>query len=400
MEVLLICLLILCPVLIQGKSTIEPCSISGPCSALVGYVLPTDLKVSELATRFQVDPFSLLGANGFDPYASGAQTQILPAKSMVKVPIKCSCVDGIRKSVSTMYQANQVDTLQSIAESVFGGLVTWDQLKDANKIADTGIIDVGQSLVIPLPCTCFNGTDDGLPAVYMSYVVRNGDSLISIGKAFGTTVTDLMGVNSLQSSLITAGDILAVPLSACSSSNLNLSSDSDLLVANGSYALTANRCVQCNCGPNEMNLHCVESTLGTSCPSMQCNDSNLLIGDAIEQQTSAGCNVTACLYGGYLNGTIVTNLTNFLQPQCLGKYLGPVYTKPPTSPATTTQNSTIPESPSSAMSPSSHTIGVVKSNPASQPLGSSCPANEPLRWLSLLSIWITGLPYLIHVCAR
>ncbi|KAH9307075.1 hypothetical protein KI387_011479, partial [Taxus chinensis] len=373
-----------------------PCSGSAPCNALVGYILPADLKISEMATRFQVDPLALLGANGFDPSVSTAQTQVLPAKSMIKVPITCNCVDGIRKSVSTVYKVQPMDTLYSIAESVFGGLVTWDQIKDANKLTDQGLTDVGQSLVIPLLCSCFNGTDNDLPAVYMSYAVGDEDSLVSIGREFLITVTDLMGVNSLKSPLIEAGDIVSIPLTACSSSNLNLSSDIGLVVANGSYAITANSCVQCNCGPNDMDLHCVPFTLATSCPSRQCNGSNLLIGDAIEQHTSAGCNVTSCSYSGFLNGTIVSHLKNFLQPQCLGKHLEPVYTRPPTLPASTTQNSTIPKSPSSVMSPPSDTV-IVKSNPASEPLQSSGPADEPLRWFSCLGMFLSGLPYLIDV---
>ncbi|KAH9291342.1 hypothetical protein KI387_043466, partial [Taxus chinensis] len=166
-----------------------------------------------MATRFQVDPLALLGANGFDPSVSTAQTQVLPAKSMIKVPITCNCVDGIRKSVSTVYNKVQpMDTLYSIAESVFGGLVTWDQIKDANKLTDQGLTDVGQSLVIPLLCSCFNGTDNDLPAVYMSYAVGDEDSLVSIGREFLITVTDLMGVNSLKSPLIEAGDIVSIPL--------------------------------------------------------------------------------------------------------------------------------------------------------------------------------------------
>lgn len=94
-----------------------------------------------------------------------------------------------------------------------------DQLKDANSISDPSVLDVGQTLVVPLPCTCFNETDNSLPAVYMSYVVQEEDSLGGIAARYSDTVSDLMNVNALGGPAINPGDILAIPLSG----NLNSS---------------------------------------------------------------------------------------------------------------------------------------------------------------------------------
>ena len=69
------------------------------------------------------------------------------------------------------------------------------------------------NLVVPLPCTCFNGTDNNLPAIYMSYVVKLVDTLAGIATRYSTTITDLMTVNSMGGPAISDGDILAVPLS-------------------------------------------------------------------------------------------------------------------------------------------------------------------------------------------
>jgi hypothetical protein len=41
-------------------------------------------------------------------------------------------------------------------------------------------------------------------------------------------------------------------VSACASSFPSYTSDVGLTVANGTYAITANRCVQCSCGPDNM----------------------------------------------------------------------------------------------------------------------------------------------------
>ncbi|MQM14758.1 hypothetical protein Taro_047694, partial [Colocasia esculenta] len=38
---------------------------------------------------------------------------------------------------------------------------------------------------------------------------------------------------------------------------------------------------------------------------MQCRNSNLMLGNVTSQPTAAGCNVTSCTYGGFVNGTIV-----------------------------------------------------------------------------------------------
>lgn len=203
------------PMVTFSKSTIEPCSNSDSCSSLVGYTLYTDLKVAEVASLFDIDPIALLTANSIDISYPDVENHILPSKLFVKVPITCSCVDGIRKSTSTSYKTRPSDTLAAIADGIYGGLVSADQIKEANSnsISDPSVINVGTNLVIPLPCTCFNGTDNNLPAIYMSYVVRPVDTLAGIATRYSTTLTDLMNVNALGSPAIKEGDILAIPLS-------------------------------------------------------------------------------------------------------------------------------------------------------------------------------------------
>jgi LysM repeat protein len=195
-----------------SKSTIEPCTNSDTCNALLGYTLYTNLKVSEVSSLFQIDPISLLTANAIDISYPDVEHHILPSKLYLKIPISCSCVDGIRKSVSTNYKIRPSDTLSSIADSVYGGLVSSDQLREANSITDPNVLDVGQNLVVPLPCTCFNGSDNALPAIYLSYVVQPLDSLGSIAARYFTTLTDLMNVNALGGTSISNGDILAIPI--------------------------------------------------------------------------------------------------------------------------------------------------------------------------------------------
>ncbi|CAN1235752.1 LysM domain-containing GPI-anchored protein 1 [Linum perenne] len=357
-----------------SKSTIEPCSNSDTCSALLGYTLYTDLKVSEVASLFQIDPISLLTANSIDISFPDVENRILPSQLFLKVPIQCSCVDGIRKSVSTRYKTRPSDTLAAIADSIYGGLVSADQIKEANSIDDPTVLDVGESLVVPLPCTCFNGTDNGLPAIYLSYVVKSVDSLTGIATRYATTITDLMNVNAMGGSSIKPGDILAVPLPACASRFPRYASDFGLMVPNGSYAIVASHCVQCSCGPGSLNLYCMPASLAVSCSSMQCRGSNLMLGNVTMQQSSAGCNVTSCNYDGYVNGTIITSFNTGLQPRCPGPQQFPPLVAPPT---------TVPKdfafSPASAPSPHAFGGGSLPSTvPATGSLPGFTAANGPM----------------------
>ncbi|KAG6774223.1 hypothetical protein POTOM_021574 [Populus tomentosa] len=362
--------------LVTPKSTIEPCSNSDSCNALLAYTLYTDLKVSEVASLFQIDPVALLTANAIDISYPDVENHILPSQLFLKIPITCSCVDGIRKSVSTHYKTRPSDTLSIIADSIYAGLVSADQIKEANSIDDPSVLDVGQSLVVPLPCTCFNGTDNSLPAIYLSYVVKEVDTLAAIAARYATTLTDLMNVNAMGSVAIMAGDILAVPLPACASKFPRYASDFGLIVPNGSYAISASHCVQCSCGPGNLNLYCMPASLAVSCSSMQCRNSNLMLGNVTWQQSSAGCKVTSCSYGGYVNGTIIATLSTSLQPRCPGPQQFPPLVAPPT---TVIKDSTFAPAPapqsdgSSTPTPTPKT-GVV---PATGSLPGLSPASGP-----------------------
>ncbi|RWR72641.1 lysM domain-containing protein [Cinnamomum micranthum f. kanehirae] len=313
---LLLLLLLFFPFLVPAKFVIEPCDSSNSCQSLLSYRLPFDSKLSEIASRFQTDVTQILESNGFDPTDPLPGNQILSENTVVRVPIWCPCVDGIRRSVSTVYTVEAIDTVDYIAVG-YGGLVSADQIREANKISDWDRIYLGQRLVIPLPCFCFNGSDNGLPVVYMSYVVKQGESLKSIGRNHGTTVTDLVAVNGLGSALVNTGDVLAIPIPACSSAYLNLN-HGNFIVPNASYALTAYDCVQCTCGPKDLILRCFPSPFATNCNRFKCRGTNLYIGEAYEERTMSGCNVMKCLYRGYHGHKILSSLSYSTKFRCSG----------------------------------------------------------------------------------
>ncbi|XP_028774995.1 lysM domain-containing GPI-anchored protein 1 [Neltuma alba] len=364
---------------VSCKSTIEPCSNSDSCNALLGYTLYTDLKVSEVASLFQIDPIALLTANAIDISYPDVEHHILPSRLFLKIPMTCSCVDGIRKSVSTHYKTRPSDTLSSIADSIYGGLVSADQLREANSISDPSVLDAGQNLVVPLPCTCFNGTDNTLPAIYLSYVVQPIDTLAAIAARYFTTLTDLMNVNAMGSSAINDGDILAIPIPACASNFPKFASDHGLLVPNGSYAVTAGHCVLCSCGPRNLNLYCMPASLAVSCSSMQCKRSNLMLGNVTAQQGGGGCSVNSCNYNGFANGTIITALSTSLQPRCPGPQQFPPLTAPPTTVPRASIFAPAPSPVSNGAGPLSPKSSVV---PATGSFPGVHPANGPISGLT------------------
>jgi LysM repeat protein len=198
-----------------AKTTIEPCAGADACPALLGYTLYADMKVSEVAALFGADPAAVLAANALDFASPGAANRILPKGTPLRVPTRCACADGVRKSVAVRYAARPSDTLGSIAEVVFAGLPSADQIRTANGLAaedPDAPLSPGQKLVVPLPCVCFNSTDNNLPAVYLSYVVQVGDTVESIAASHTTTVTDISNVNAMGSPIVAPGDILAIPL--------------------------------------------------------------------------------------------------------------------------------------------------------------------------------------------
>lgn len=210
-----------------------------------------------------------------------------------------------------------------------------------------------------------------------------------------------MNVNAMGSPVAAPGDILAIPLPACASSFPKTASDHGLLVANGTYALTAGNCVQCSCGPGNLNLYCTPASLSGSCPSTQCSNSNVLLGNASTHATSAGCNVSSCSYGGFVNGTITTLLNTGLQPTCPGPHQVPLLTDPPTTvnhdystslaplsaPVPAEAGGVMPEPPPPRSSQQGGSFTLPKVSPTHGPAGSVSgapppPMSKPRRLLS------------------
>lgn len=181
------------------------------CQGLVDYVVPNKTTLSVIKTRFGVKKFySLLGANNFP--TSTLPNKTVDAKQKIKIPFPCFCYNktGVSERVP-QYVVKKNDGLDYIARTIFSALVTFQQIAAVNNISNPDLIDVGQKLWIPLPCSCdqVNGTQ----VVHYGHVVESGSSVEEIANRFGTTEETLLRLNGLANpGDLKADTVLDVPL--------------------------------------------------------------------------------------------------------------------------------------------------------------------------------------------
>ncbi|HIS69672.1 MAG TPA: LysM peptidoglycan-binding domain-containing protein [Candidatus Gallacutalibacter stercoravium] len=88
-----------------------------------------------------------------------------------------------------MYTVRPGDTLWNIAKRYN---TTVNDIARYNGIANPDELEVGQMLRIFVP------EEPSMPEVPEWYVTREGDSLYSIAKRFGTTVDELVALNNIR----------------------------------------------------------------------------------------------------------------------------------------------------------------------------------------------------------
>ncbi|XP_022718676.1 protein LYK5-like [Durio zibethinus] len=144
-------------------------------------------------------------------------TAITP-KSMVVVPVNCSCFSG---SSGSYYQHNASysikfpsETYFSISNDTYQGLTTCQAMKAQNPI-DYRELKVGDELVVPIRCACPTLRQIQAGAKYLlSYIVAWGDSYSSIAKTFGADEKSILDANELsEDDIIFPFTPLLVPLS-------------------------------------------------------------------------------------------------------------------------------------------------------------------------------------------
>ncbi|KAJ1298927.1 hypothetical protein BS78_01G491500 [Paspalum vaginatum] len=286
-------------------------TVGATCRSAMGYAVPNATTYGELAARFNTTTTlaELLGANDLAPSTPGSTP--VAAKATVRVPYRCLCgSNGVGQSDGgPVYVVQPQDGLDAIARNVFDAFVTYQEIADANGIKNVNLIDVGQKLKIPLPCTC--DPVDGDRVMHYAYSVAKGDEASAIAAKFGVDQQTLLKVNGIaDTKSLLQGQILDVPLPVCQSSISSTSADYNLLVPNGTYALTADNCIQCSCSANNyQQLNCTPVQGNTRCPAVQPCTGGLNLGQVTN---GTGCESMMCAYSGYTNTTSLSIHTSLV----------------------------------------------------------------------------------------
>ncbi|CAI8617722.1 unnamed protein product [Vicia faba] len=305
-------LLLTTPTESQPEANFKCATESATCRSLTDYTSTNTTTLNEIATLFGVKHFlDLLGANNL-PTNTTNTYKVIP-NQVIKVPFPCKCFNGTGKSNNLpRYKIQPGDTLSHIAAIRFAGLMKYQQIQTANikKIPDANNITAGDTILIPLPCSC--DKVGGSSVMHYAHLTENGTNIDIIAQKYGTTSQTLLSINGIEDpNKLEAGQVLDVPLPVCNSNVRNTSVDFPLLVPNGTYFYTANDCLKCKCdsagSSNNSNsmLQCEESGLKpinhwSVCPSAKCSAS-VLIGNTTSTDS---CSRTFCDYVGYTSRNI------------------------------------------------------------------------------------------------
>ncbi|KAI3974916.1 hypothetical protein MKX01_005027 [Papaver californicum] len=293
------------------------------CKSLAGYVSPKANTLSSIANLFGLTDFnSFLGANSLSIEETSPNKSVA-SNETIKIPFTCSCNNGTGISDNTpVYKVKAGEGLDHIARDIYSSLITFQEIADANNISDPNKIEIGQSLMIPLPCSC-DAVDDN-QVVHYAHKVSPKETLEMIGKEFGVTEKTLLSLNHLHDAKdLKAESVLDVPLKVCTSMVSNTSPDYPLLVPDGTYTFTANNCVRCECNTKtdkKWTLGCSSSPPDIikvenwpECPSDRCvgNDFNYGLG-MDDYYLNSHCITKTCAYTGYNNQsqTISSSMVN------------------------------------------------------------------------------------------
>ncbi|KAG6761743.1 hypothetical protein POTOM_034976 [Populus tomentosa] len=359
---LLLTLLLFSTLPTKSSSQTFKCSSPLTCRSLIDYISPNTTTLSHIKTLFSIKNLrSILGANNLS--LSTLPNFTIPAKHPIKIPFTCLCINNTGLSnKQPIYTVQKDDGLYHIAAEVFSGLVTYQEIAAVNNVTDVNLIEVGQKLWIPLPCSCDDV--DGVKVVHYGHVVEAGSSLEVIAQEYGTSRNTLMKLNGIANgSSLLAGQVLDVPLQgqyvlpscaicvntcagnqsldsarqcamalilyavrifdsyfptlslgkqgrgsnlkllrerACNSSVRSDSVDSPFLVPNYTYFFTANNCVKCKCdAANNWILQCEPS--GNKPSNWSTCPAMQCEGGSltIGNTTTSGCNTTTCAYAGF-----------------------------------------------------------------------------------------------------
>ena len=156
------------------------------------YVVKNGDSLYSIANKFGVSVESLKSINGITGNLINVGQRLVIPSDVVVNP-----------GDYVVYTVKRNDSLWNIANR-YG--VSVNDIVDYNNLGTT-VLQIGQQLLIPNLNNSF--IDSGV-----IYVVKNGDSLWSIGKKYNVGVNDLKSANNLNSNMLSIGQQLIIPESS------------------------------------------------------------------------------------------------------------------------------------------------------------------------------------------
>lgn len=183
------------------------------CHALIDYMSQNSTTLRDIQKLFNVKHLpDIVGVNPNTLPSNASGSYKVSPNVAVKVPFPCRCGNdtGLSDHVP-LYKIKPGDGLDAIARSVFAGVVKYQQIQVANKIPDANKINAGDTLWIPLPCSC--DPVGGSSVVHYAHIVAAGNTVEGIAQQFGTTQEVLLTLNGINDpKSLQAGQVLDVPL--------------------------------------------------------------------------------------------------------------------------------------------------------------------------------------------
>lgn len=153
------------------------------------YTVKSGDSLYQIANKLGVSIESLIQANNLS-------SNLLSIGQILVIP------DEVKPQEYGIYTVSKGDTLYGIASK---NNLTVNELLDFNNLSSTKL-SVGQQLFIPGSTTQEDTSKE------VTYTVKSGDTLYSIAKKYNLTVDDLVNENSLNSTNLSIGQILTIPL--------------------------------------------------------------------------------------------------------------------------------------------------------------------------------------------
>lgn len=128
-----------------------------------------------------------------------SRNEKLPTNKTIIVPILCSCSGNIYQH-NTPYTVQKGDTYFHLVNETYQSLTTCQALKGQNYYASENIA-IGAEVTVPVLCACptTKQVAKGITSLLV-YIVNYGETVKSIGEAYGVDEQSILEANELQPS--------------------------------------------------------------------------------------------------------------------------------------------------------------------------------------------------------